>query len=333
MKNFTSIALLALLAAACGDTSAADALFGGGVSTGKTSGPGSSTDTGGTDTSSSSSTATTTTSHTATGAGGVGGTTTTGAGGVGGTTTTGAGGVGGSSTTGAGGVGGSTTGAGGAGGFTTTSAGGSGGSTTTSTTNTVVNESGCSDGEREYFMPYLGNAYKDIAGCAGGFFVSGITTPASMQPQCGRNSGDDSANPNGQGCSVEDLCSAGWHVCKSAGEVKNKSGYNGYGGGCASLWNAPDQLWLTRQAQLDNGDCAGPPAKNNLTGCGTGFGSNPDWSCGPLNRSVNYQACIPTKAWFCGNGQQNDPNSGLLNEAEIVQKQGPEEGGVICCRD
>jgi hypothetical protein len=221
---------------------------------------------------------------------------------------------------------------GGAGGATTTSSSDSTTTTSTTTTSTVVSESGCSDGAREYFIPPYSGAYKDIAGCAGGFRVAGVTTPESMQPQCARNAGDDSPNPNGEGCSVEDLCSAGWHVCKSAAEVSSKAGF----GGCPVFgWNAPDQFWLTRQAQSDGGECAAPPAKNNLTGCGTGFGSDPGWNskCSPLNRRVNYQACIPTAAWFCGNGKQNDPNGGQLNEAEIVQKPSAEEGGVLCCRD
>lgn len=330
MRSITLIAFLGLAATACGDTSAGDALFGGGISPGTTT------------TSSDSSTATTTndpssmtptatsTASTTTGLGGSGGATGSGsaggAGGAGGATTAtgGAGGSGGSG--GVGGAGGATTGTGGAGGATSTT------TTTTTTTGTAVNESGCSDGEREYFTPPYPGAYDDIAGCAGGFRVPGITTPASMQPQCARNAGDDSPNANGEGCSVEDLCSAGWHVCKSAAEVSSKTSMTG----CAAFgWNAPDQFWLTRQAQSDGGECAGPPAKNNLTGCGTGIGNDPGWNskCGPLNRTANYKACIPTAAWFCGNGQQNDPDSGMLNEAEIVQKVSAEEGGVLCCRD
>ena len=56
----------------------------------------------------------------------------------------------------------------------------------------------------------------NIAGCAGGFDVPGVTTAASMQPNCGRISGNSSINPQGTGCSVEDLCSEGWHVCTGA---------------------------------------------------------------------------------------------------------------------
>lgn len=162
-----------------------------------------------------------------------------------------------------------------------------------------------------------------IAACSGGFSVAGVTTPDSMSPQCGRVSGNDSVNPNGQGCSVEDLCSEGWHVCHGAMDVAQHSST----GQCEPSIAVTPVFWLTRQAQDEQANCAPPPATNNITGCGT-MGGGPSNTCAPLDRRMRVSECIPTAAWYCGND-----NADALIEAQIVFKIGPAEGGVLCCTD
>jgi hypothetical protein len=161
-----------------------------------------------------------------------------------------------------------------------------------------------------------------IAACAGGFSVPGVTTPESMQPQCGRISGNDSANPTGDGCSVEDLCAEGWHVCKGAEDVAQHAA----AGACDPSAAITPVFWLTRQVQDEVAQCAQPPNVNNITGCGS-LGGVPDVSCAPLDRRMRASECGPTAAWFCGGGNPND----ALMEAEIVYKISSDEGGVLCC--
>jgi hypothetical protein len=184
-----------------------------------------------------------------------------------------------------------------------------------------VDAVGCSDGSREYFVDLQGQP--DIAGCSGGFSVAGVSTPGSMAPACGRVAGNDSANPTGSGCTVEDLCSVGWHVCVDAADVGNSSST----GQCDAA--APNEFWLTRQVQDSQGTCAPPPAVNNITGCGTLGGSPQDpQSCAPLTNRMRAADCVPTQAWYCGATQAD----GAI-ESQLVVKVGPAEGGVLCCRD
>ena len=83
----------------------------------------------------------------------------------------------------------------------------------------IVSPIGCSDGTREAFTNM--GTHPNIAGCSGGFSVAGVTTQNSMSPQCNRGAGNSSGNTFGNGCSVEDLCAAGWHVCTSSAEVQS----------------------------------------------------------------------------------------------------------------
>jgi hypothetical protein len=151
--------------------------------------------------------------------------------------------------------------------------------------------------------------------------VPGTTTEASTQPMCNRMAGNDGAIVDGQGCTVEDLCAKGWHVCVDNDEVGAKSST----GECEQ---APfDTFYLTRQAQDGNGDCVGPPAVNNLVGCGTKGEESPS-NCNPLSRYMRYVHCIPSLTWFCGSDLADGSH-----EADLVAKIGPGEGGVLCCRD
>src|SRR5262245_57619288 len=104
--------------------------------------------------------------------------------------------------------------------------------------------SGCADDTREAY-----DGESSIAACQGGFSVVGVTSAEAQAPACGRKAGNDSSNPSGQGCSAEDLCSRGWHVCRSAAEVQAKASTGACPGDSGTLF------WLTRQAEDANGAC------------------------------------------------------------------------------
>ncbi|RLB61947.1 MAG: hypothetical protein DRI90_10200 [Deltaproteobacteria bacterium] len=229
-------------------------------------------------------------------------------------------GTGGSATSsGQAGEGGSSSTSTGTGGSSASSGTGGGGGGTAGAGGTPVGN-GCSDGTREYLSDAV--LQPNMTGCSGGFSIAGVTTPASLQPACGRVAGNDSINPTGTGCSVEDLCSEGFHVCHGAVEVAEKSA----SGNCPPSPISSPTFWLTRQVQNDQGSCSQPPNTNNLTGCGT-VGSPPPSSCLPLDRFLRYSNCDNSLSWSCGSLQT------MFQEAALVTKSAPSEGGVLCCRD
>jgi hypothetical protein len=258
------------------------------------------------------------------GSGGGGESAAGGAGGGSGGSATGGSATGGSSTggssTGGGATGGSSTGGGsvgGAGGEAGAGGGaGSGGG--------PVSDVGCADGEREAYLDEA--AEPNIAACAGGFSVPGTVTAASLSPACGRQGGDDGANPAGSGCSVEDLCAAGWHVCESSADVASHAET----GACPDFDLLADfQFYLTRQAQTPNGnECAAFGATNNVVGCGNMGDYLLFDPCAPLDRRLRWFDCSASATWSCG-----ADNSASQLEAELVVKSGAPQGGVLCCRD
>jgi hypothetical protein len=170
---------------------------------------------------------------------------------------------------------------------------------------------GCADGTREAFVDMA--AHPKIAGCAGGFTVPGVVSNASKLPACARAGGNNGANPSGTGCSVEDLCALGWHVCTSRTDVAVEDA------GC----DPTPGFWLTRQSQSAAGACI-VGGTNNLVGCGT-LGEVASGTCTPLNRDMRYFHCADASPWSCGTGP--------VGEANIVVKPGPAQGGVLCCHD
>lgn len=187
----------------------------------------------------------------------------------------------------------------------------------------VVNPVGCSDGTREAFTNV--QTHPNIAGCSGGFSVAGVTTQNSMSPQCNRIAGNSSANTSGNGCSVEDLCANGWHVCNSSAEVQMKSGT----GACDTVsMLSSTAMWITRQSADGPGNCI-MGGHNNILGCVLGntgalqVGTN----CAPLDGEMWYGQCANFAPWQCGN--QNT----ALQEADLVTKGGSDHGGVICCKN
>jgi hypothetical protein len=237
----------------------------------------------------------TSTSATSTGPGGSGGTLGTGGGGQGGSMTS-------TSSQGGGGVGGNTGGMGGA--------GGQGGSPL---------EIGCSDGTRELYDDAL--VETSIAGCSGAWNVPGLSTSQSMAPQCNRQAGNDGVNSAGSGCSVEDLCAAGWTVCPSSTAVAAAAS----DGACPTT--GPTGLWITRQGGMTVGTECMDGGLDDLIGCGFGIGKAAGITCAPLDRTFLHSDCTTAASWDCG-----DVATYQTTEHLIVTKPGLSQGGVLCCR-
>ncbi|MCX4244615.1 hypothetical protein [Paraliomyxa miuraensis] len=170
---------------------------------------------------------------------------------------------------------------------------------------------GCADGEREAFVDEV--AYPDIAACAGGWMVPGMYANV---PACGRAGGDDGPLPAGAGCSVEDLCSEGWHVCADRFEVMAAGVAN------CNTETFGNAFFATGQSSMGGHTCSA--GVDDVFGCGD-IGWDMLNGCAPLNRdSQNLCNALPAP-WDCG------PSS--LLEADFVVKGGPESGGVLCCRN
>jgi hypothetical protein len=220
---------------------------------------------------------------------------------------------------GAGGTGG-TTSAGGASGDSTAGASGSGGS--------AGPDPGCSDGTREGYLDTT--MYPTIAACAGAWDTPGLDSTDARTPQCGRQGGNDGNKPDGHGCSVVDLCEAGWHVCTTDHGV----GLATMGAGCddavAPAGGKP-VFYVTRQRGIgltcDNSP--NPTGTNNLYGCGN-IGSTADRnSCTPLTRMMRDSDCLLNSPWMCSDG----PNGTSQDEYNVVTKGSSSRGGALCCHD
>jgi hypothetical protein len=202
---------------------------------------------------------------------------------------------------------------GGAGGSTTASATSSGGSTSGTGGGGGVSPVGCSDGAREGFTDMT--VHPTIAGCSGGFSVPGVATA----PACGRFSGNDSTNPTGVGCSIGDLCAAGWHVCTGPADVAAHSA-----NGCTDAATATGLFFATQTLSSGSALCDGG-GHNDIFGCGS-LGAVPDpVTCTPLDRFSSDLCAALAAPWVCGTDN--------INESKDVTKTGPDAGGAICCTD
>lgn len=178
---------------------------------------------------------------------------------------------------------------------------------------------GCSDGTREGFRNL--SHWPDIAGCAGAFAQPGVV--GSPAPACERQAGDTSVNPAGTGCGAADLCAAGWHLCRDAGDVARRSP-----SGCESCVAAGEpRFFLVAAGASTMGICSpDTEASNDLHGCG-GLGQPESDACAPLVRRMGFADCQATGAWSCGTVADS------LREAAVVSKPGITMGGALCCRD
>lgn len=173
---------------------------------------------------------------------------------------------------------------------------------------------GCADGEREVLEDEA--LYPNIAGCAGAWTVPGVVVNVT---NCERQGGDDGLIPTGTECSVEDLCSEGWHVCVDRQEVMDDGVADCNDDTLA--WNG--SFYATRQSGQGSNTCDAF-GLNDVFGCGD-VGYDNITNCAPLNRgSANLCVELPAP-WACG--VAND------QEAQFIVKTGPEFGGVLCCLD
>lgn len=172
---------------------------------------------------------------------------------------------------------------------------------------------GCADGLRDALEDEA--AYPQIAACAGGFGVPGINVGA---PLCDRQGGDDNgALADGMGCSIEDLCAAGWHVCVDLGEVAAK-----LPGGCGGVtWS--NQFFATRQSGEGSNTC-NPTGTNDVFGCGD-IGYTDISGCAPLNRSTGNLCANISGPWQC--------DEDAYDEVSHIIKTGSTHGGALCCVD
>lgn len=217
--------------------------------------------------------------------------------------------------------------------------------------------SGCADGQREGFVNE--DVWPNVAGCSGAWSIPGLHTENpgfaprcpglptvdTVTPACGRQAGDDAADPSGRGCDVADLCAEGWHVCSGDSDVLRSSATGCSG---AARQTDPPLFFATRQSTNGCGVCANGTStspvcdgttcsggclqtasiSNDFFGCGN-FGALA--GCGPLNR-FSHDLCSGLGApWSCDDPSPAD-NSGLC-EAYTARKSDSSRGGVLCCRD
>jgi hypothetical protein len=185
---------------------------------------------------------------------------------------------------------------------------------------------GCADGTREAFIDL--RAFPSIAGCAGGWSIAGLVGAlAPTIPACARAGGNNGTKPDGTGCNVEDLCAAGWHVCRGANEVDGLGVTCAQAGIPAATNNVASRvLYATRQRGLTGTTCnaADLIGLNDVHGCGN-FGLAEDPNCSPLDRQFSHTECDEVPPWAC-----DDPNS-AVDEGQVVTKPGAAGGGVLCC--
>jgi choice-of-anchor A domain-containing protein len=200
---------------------------------------------------------------------------------------------------------------------------------------------GCADGQREGFTDQT--KYPCIAACATAWSVPGVV---GKTPTCNRQAGDDFPTQT-PGCSVEDACANGWHVCASQEEVQNA--FNN-GGSCT---DAGAGFYITQVSgpgcgecafaagtnpNCDGGDCLkdcspNSETRNDLFGCGTLTDDEgepaqavPDAAtCAPFNIFSN-NLCSSVPGLDCGTDGEAEADNAVKPSATVG-------GGVLCCID
>jgi hypothetical protein len=185
---------------------------------------------------------------------------------------------------------------------------------------TAPNLSGCADATREGFSDPA--EFPLIGACAGAWSIAGLRPDPPVS--CNRAAGDDGTLPGGVGCSASDLCSAGWHVCRTRLEVYERLPVADRS--CDRIGADANALFVTAQSGGGGGNCDAT-GTNDVFGCGTAGLSVTDPGCAPLDRNSDNM-CFVIKAvggWEC-----LDPDS----EVTTIRKSDPTAGGgVLCCRD
>ncbi len=175
-----------------------------------------------------------------------------------------------------------------------------------------VSPVGCADGFREALLDE--GTYPNIAACAGGFWVPGV---ALGTPLCDRQGGDDGPLPDGMGCTIDDLCAEGWHLCTSRQEVAAA----GVASCDALAWGS--QFFATGQSGEGANTC-NDTGTNDVFGCGD-VGHSNITGCAPLNRSTGNLCVNLPGVWSCAED--------AYDEVAHLVKTGSVSGGALCCRD
>ncbi|MCA9705290.1 MAG: hypothetical protein KDK70_05545 [Myxococcales bacterium] len=171
---------------------------------------------------------------------------------------------------------------------------------------------GCADGFRDALLDEA--TFPNVAACAGGFAVPGVDLDT---PLCDRQAGNDGLLPDGMGCSIDDLCAAGWHLCTSRDQVAAA----GLGNCDGVAWGG--QFFATRQSGMGSNTC-NASGTNDVFGCGD-IGYTDISSCSPLNRSTGNLCVELSGPWQC--------DVDAYDEVSNLSKPGPTHGGARCCRD
>lgn len=200
---------------------------------------------------------------------------------------------------------------------------------------------GCADGEREGFTDP--RQYPCIAACQTKWTVPGVIGKTAT---CQRQAGDDiTSQPDG--CSVEDACAPGWHVCRSQAEVnyafRREGTCRDAGAGFYLSQVSGPGCGICAVEGGENTECTGgncqrecapnSQTRNDLFGCGSLTRADgileeaePDpETCGPFNLFSN-NLCQSVPGLYCGNADG-------LDEADIAVKSEYPGGGVLCCAD
>lgn len=187
---------------------------------------------------------------------------------------------------------------------------------------------GCADGSREGFKNIA--SYPQIAACVGGWSIPGVATPASFSRACNAQSGNDGEI---EGCTVADTCAVGWHVCKSAAEVRYKTRneaeelavHGTSNTGCDAVNDFETGFFVTRQSGSGYAIC-GAEGTNDVFGCGS-VGSHIQTNCQGL-QSFTHNLCSKVKQA----GFQCSANGGEAEALSITHDTNV-EGGAMCCKD
>lgn len=210
----------------------------------------------------------------------------------------------------------------------------------------VADPIGCADGTREGFLAM--DTYPAIAACSGAWSVPGLSQP-NLAPTCGRDGGNDSGHPDGNGCSAADLCAEGWHICSGFTEVELNAP-----SGCADAVPGsapPGSLFAIAQHSADNMVCDESTADtNDVFGCGNLGHTLSGPSCGPLTAALASEqpgscgwneAMPPIGPWECAGSDSYDEGAAVTKNGcpggscsysgnPIGNSDG---GGVLCCHD
>ena len=142
--------------------------------------------------------------------------------------------------------------------------------------------------------------------------MPGVAAPV---PLCDRQGGNDGPLPDGMGCTIEDLCAEGWHLCTGLQEVADAGLDCG-----AQAWGG--QFFATSQSGPGANSCGA--GTNDVFGCGD-VGYTSISGCAPLNRSTGNLCVNLPGSWEC--------SEDAYDEVTHLVKPGPGEGGALCCRD